>query len=111
MLRPPECDTRRVDDETRHELQATVAARRELGPAHDDELIAGFLERLDRRIDERRGDGERALKRKRDHQRGMVLGAMALSIPLIAIAGSMAGLAGILAVCAVLAIIAYASSR
>ena len=41
----------------------------------------------------------------------MTLGAMAISIPLIAIAGGIAGLAGIVAVCAALAIIAIVSSR
>ena len=48
-------------------LEATIAARRELGPAHDDQLVAGFLDRIekeiDRRVDERialRGPTKRA---------------------------------------------------
>jgi phosphoribosylcarboxyaminoimidazole (NCAIR) mutase len=100
-----------VDAETRHELEATVEARRELGAAHEQELIDGFLERLDRRLGERTADTERSAKRRRDHQKEMTLGAMAISIPLIAIAGGIAGLAGIVAVCAALAIIAIMSSR
>src|SRR5690349_14012299 len=35
-----------VEIESQQELAATVAARRELGPAHDEELIAGFLDRI-----------------------------------------------------------------
>src|SRR5689334_831860 len=35
-----------VEEPTRHELEATIAARRELGPAHDAELIEGFLDRI-----------------------------------------------------------------
>jgi len=102
------CD---MDAETRRELEATVEARRELGAAHDEELIDAFLERLDHRLRERAPDTERAVKRRRDHQKEMTLGAMAISIPLIAIAGGIAGLPGIIAVCAALAIIAIASSR
>jgi len=100
-----------VDAETRHELEATVEAQRELGAAHEQELIDGFLERLDRRLVERTAETERSAKRRRDHQKEMTLGAMAISIPLIAIAGGIAGLAGIVAVCAALAIIAIMSSR
>ena len=100
-----------MDADTRHELEATVEARRELGAAHEPELIDGFLERLDRRLVERTAETERSAKRRRDHQKEMTLGAMAISIPLIAIAGGIAGLAGIVAVCAALAIIAIMSSR
>ena len=35
------------------ELEATLAARKELGPAHDKELIAGFLDRIEQEIDAR----------------------------------------------------------
>jgi hypothetical protein len=100
-----------MDAETRRELEATVDARRELGAAHEQELIDGFLERLDRRLADRTSDNERSVKRRRDHQKEMTLGAMALSIPLIAIAGGIAGLAGIIAVCAALAVIAVMAAR
>src|SRR5581483_9864292 len=99
-----------VDQETRQDLEATVAARRELGPNHEDELIAGFLERLERRVG-RPAEDEKALKRRRAHQKEMTLGGMAISIPLLAIAGGIAGLWGIVAVCAALAVIAVASRR
>jgi hypothetical protein len=48
------CDSPNVDPETRQELEATLAARSELGPAHDANLIDGFVERLDARLAERR---------------------------------------------------------
>jgi hypothetical protein len=64
-----------------------------------------------KRPSRRGGENEKALKRKRDHQKEMVLGAMAISIPLFAIAAIFAGLAGILAVCATLAVIAIVSAR
>ena len=58
-----------MDIETQQELDATLAAREELGPGHDKELVAGFLDRIeqeiDRRVDERlahsrRGGSHRA---------------------------------------------------
>jgi hypothetical protein len=100
-----------VTEDVRRELEATVAARRELDASHEDDLIDAFLERMDRRLADRAAETERSLKRRRDHQKEMTLGAMALSIPLIAIAGGIAGLAGIIAVCAALAVIAVMSAR
>ena len=60
------CDSWHVDEQ---ELKAVVEARKELGPEHEEHLIAGFLERIDkeidRRVDERIGRGARAAARAR----------------------------------------------
>jgi hypothetical protein len=72
-------------------------------------LIDAFAERIEQRLAEVETERERSLKRKRDHQKEMVLGAMGISIPLLAIAAIFTGLAGVLAVCAALAVIAIAS--
>ena len=72
-------------------------------------LIDAFVERIEQRLAEVETERERSLKRKRDHQKEMVLGAMGISIPLLAIAAIFTGLAGVLAVCAALAVIAIAS--
>jgi hypothetical protein len=94
-----------VDQETRTELEATVAARRELGPAHDEELIAGFLERigkeLDRRIDERI-----AAQTPRKRQASVLNPAtLGVSIPIIAIAGGIGGVAGLIVAFLALALV------
>ena len=99
-----------MDADVEKELQTTVAARRELGPTHDEELIQGFLERIERRL-ERAAPDPQELKRRHDHQKEMILGGMAISIPLLAIAGGIAGLPGIAAVCAVLIALAIVASR
>jgi small-conductance mechanosensitive channel len=93
------------------ELQAAIEARRELGPDIEPALIDSFVERIERRIAERTEASERSLKRRRDHQKEIMLGAMGISIPLLAIAAIFAGLAGVIAVCAALAVIAVVSSR
>ncbi len=102
-----------MDDEIvpKDELQAVIAARKEVGEDLEPALIDAFVERIERRLEQRGDQSERALKRKRDHQKEMVLGSMAISIPLFVIAAVFVGLAGIVVVCAVLAVIVVAATR
>jgi Flp pilus assembly protein TadB len=95
----------------RDELEAAVEARKELGNDMEPALVDSFVERIERRLSERSEESERSLKRKREHQKEMVLGAMGISIPLLAIAAIFTGLAGVIVVCAALAVIAVVSSR
>jgi hypothetical protein len=95
----------------RDELQAAIEARRELGAEMEPAVVDAFVERIERRLVERSDANERALKKKRDHQKEMVLGAMGISVPLFALAAIFTGLPGVLAVCAVLVVIAVASLR
>jgi hypothetical protein len=99
------------DEASREELQAAIAARKELGAEMEPVVIDAFVERIEQRLAERGAERDKALKRRRDHQKEMVLGAMGISIPLLAIAAIFAGLAGILAVCGALAVIAIVSAR
>jgi Flp pilus assembly protein TadB len=93
------------------ELQAAIEARKELGAEMEPAVIDAFVERIERRLAERGSESEQSLKRKREHQKEMVLGAMGISVPLFAIAAIFTGLAGVLAVCAALAVIAIATAR
>ncbi len=89
----------------RHELEATIAARQELGPAHDDQLIAGFLDRIEQEID-RRVDAR--IASRGPAKRGpspLHPGTIGVSIPIIAIAGGIAGFAGLFVAFAALVII------
>jgi hypothetical protein len=81
------------------ELRAVVAARRELGPEYEPELIDSFLERIESKVDQRhRG---KAARRDREHHAitPLVLGSLGLSIPLMAVAGAAAGPFGVAMVC------------
>ena len=97
----------------RQELEATLAARRELGPGHDDHLVAGFLERIDREIDRR--VEERLARRVRARRQGaitpLVLGSLGLSIPLMGIAGGTGGVAGIALVCLAIVLVNFFAAR
>jgi hypothetical protein len=95
----------------REEIEAAIQARKELGAELEPAVIDSFVERIEKSLVKRDDQREKALKRKRDHQKEMVLGAMALSIPLMAIAAIFTGLAGVIAVCAAIAVVAIVTAR
>jgi hypothetical protein len=88
-----------IDPTTRQELQATLAARRELGPEHDDALVAGFLDRIEREIDRRVDEKLRRAApgpRARGRHSAVNPANLALSIPIVAVAGGIGGVPGLL---------------
>ena len=95
----------------RDELQAAVEARIELGADMEPALVDSFVERIERRLAERTEESERSLKRKREHQKEMILGAMGISVPLFIVAAIFAGLAGVIVMCGLVAVVAVVSSR
>jgi hypothetical protein len=100
-----------TDDGVRDELRSAIEARKELGDEMEPAVIDAFVARIEQRLADRRVEDERALKRRRDHQKEMVLGSMAISIPLLAIAAVFTGLPGVVAVCVALAVIAIVTAR
>jgi hypothetical protein len=99
------------DEAVRAELEAAIEARKEVGAEMEPAVIDAFVARIERRLVERDRQDEHALKRKRDHQKEMVLGSMAISVPLFAIAAVFTGLPGVLAVLVALVVIAVATGR
>jgi hypothetical protein len=97
----------RDDAVVKEELDAAVAARRELGEEMEPAVVDAFVKRIEKRI----GSSEKAIRRRQDHQKEMILGSMGISIPLFAIAAIFTGLPGIAAICLVLAVVAIVSSR
>ena len=95
----------------RDELQSSIEARKELGAEMEPALVDAYVERIEQRLIQRDEQSERALKRKRDHQKEMVLGSMALGIPLMVIAAVFTGLAGVVAVCVMVSLVALVSAR
>jgi hypothetical protein len=99
------------DPVVKDELEAAIEARKEVGAEMEPAVIDAFVSRIEGRLVERADQEERALKRKRDHQKEMVLGSMAISVPLFAIAAVFTGLPGIVAVLVALVVIAVVSTR
>jgi len=79
--------------ETHEELVAAIEARREVGEALEPPVIDAFVERIERRIDERARERQ-PVKRDRDKELALAIITLGVSIPLIAIVGGMAGLPG-----------------
>ena len=100
-----------TDPDVREELQAAIAARRELGDDLEPAVIDSFVARIEQRLAERGTDDEKALQRRRDHQKEMTLGAMGISVPLFALAAIFVGIWGVAAVCLMLAVVAVAAAR
>src|SRR4051812_44379645 len=96
---------------SKDELGSLIEARKELGDELEPAVIDAFIARIERKLVERADEDERALKRRRDHQKEMVLGSMAISIPLLAIAAVFTGLPGVIAVCVALVVIAVVTAR
>jgi hypothetical protein len=98
----------------KEELEGAIAARRELGPEYEDEILDSFLAKVEQRLGGQQPaqvQSEKALKARRDHQRELILGAMGISVPLFVVAAIFTGLAGIIVVCATLAVIAVVAGR
>ena len=88
------------EGDLRHELEVTLHARQEVGPALEPELIEGFVDKIDAEID-RRVDARLAQQRRphRSPSLAVPLGSLGIAIPLIGAAGGTAGLGGVLVVC------------
>ena len=80
-----------MEAHVRQELEATLAARRELGEDHDDELIAGFLQRIEHRLEKQEPPPP---PRHVGPITPLVLGSIGLGIPVTAVALSNAPGAG-----------------
>jgi hypothetical protein len=90
----------------KEELRAAIEARRELGADLEPQVVDAFLERIERRLDERVRDRMPA-KQRSEHELALAIVSLGVSIPLIAIAGGTAGLAGVIAVCLALVLLNY----
>ena len=86
------CDSPAVDEQ---ELKATLAARKELGPEHEEHLVAGFLDRMEKEID-RRVDERLASRARKPRASALHPGNLAICIPIVAIAGGIGHLAGLI---------------
>ena len=82
----------------RDEARAALEARRELGPAYEDELVERFAEQIEARLRERS-------PARTNESPAVVIVSLLVAIPLIAIAGSTVGLAGVIVVCAALVLV------
>ena len=84
----------------RDEARAALEARRELGPAYEDELVERFADRIEQRLADRLPE-----KRPADQGTAIVIVSLLAAIPLLGIAAGTVGLAGVIAVCTALVLV------
>jgi hypothetical protein len=77
---------------SRDEAQAALEARRELGVEYEDHVVDALVDKIEQRLAERRPPGPASMAT-------IAIPSLALSIPLIAIAGNFAGAPGVALVC------------
>ena len=90
---------------SREEAKAALEARRELGMEYEEHLVDALVEKIERRLAERRPP------RREGAITPLVLGSLGISIPLIAIAANFAGLAGVIAVCVAIVLVNVVAVR
>ena len=95
----------------REEVESALAARHELGTEYDQEIVDAFLEKVEKRLDERLSAAGPPAKRDRNQEFVITLASLGTGIPMLAIAGDIAGSAGIFAVCAALVLVNYVVRR
>jgi hypothetical protein len=78
------------------ELKAVVEARKELGPEHEEHLIAGFVDRMSKEIDRRVDERVRELAPRKPRPSSLHPGTLGVCIPIVAIAGALGGLGGLI---------------
>lgn len=96
--------------ETREELEAAIAARQEVGAELEPQIIDGFVERIEKRIDERARELAPKSHAGVDGTR-LALASMLFAIPLLGIGGGIAGLPGIALVCLAIVLVNLIAAR
>ncbi|MFL5934019.1 MAG: hypothetical protein ACJ75Q_14320 [Gaiellaceae bacterium] len=91
-----------MDEGVAKELEATVAARRELGVEHEEPLIAGFLDRIDKEIDRR---VEERLAKRSGHGLSLRPKEIGSAVPVVVVAGIFGGVIGVVAALAALVLV------
>ncbi|HVM57706.1 MAG TPA: hypothetical protein VMT74_09595 [Gaiellaceae bacterium] len=78
----------------RRDVEAAVEARRELGPEYEDQIVDALAEKIEKRLDERLALQQRPARRHREPDMRVMLGSIALGVPVTAVALSNAHGAG-----------------
>ena len=99
-------------NDVRHDVEATLAARRELGPEYDDHFIDTLTERLVQRA---RQEVQRTPAPRQglaaDQRVAIAICSLVFGIPLVAIATGIANVPGLIIVCVMILGINFAASR
>ena len=96
------------------EIQATLEARRELGPSYDEQFLDALVEKLTKQIAQARqapppAPAHNSFNAKQRSDLAIV--SLVFAIPMIAIAGGEVGLLGIAFVCAAIVAVNFIAAK
>jgi hypothetical protein len=96
-----------------HELQATLSARRELGPEYDDQFIARLSEQLTAQVrrDIANAPRQHSSALSTEQRTAIAICSLIFGIPLVAIAGGVAGGIGLAVAFVALVLVNLAAAR
>jgi type VI protein secretion system component VasF len=110
VMTPPQPQT----EDIRRDLQATLAARREMGTGYDDQFLDALVEKLTAQVRQEIATAPRpqqqSSKLSNEQRTGVAICSLVFGIPLIAIATT-GGLTYILVIAAMIALINLFASR
>jgi hypothetical protein len=91
------------------ELSSAVAARRELGPEYEDEVVDALVEKIERRLEKRLEERRPAPVQRGEPpwRQAPLIASLGLSIPLLGIAGGTGGVPGIALVALAIVLVNY----
>jgi hypothetical protein len=99
-------------DDVKRDIQATLEARRELGPAYDEQFLDALVEKLTRQVAQARQPQPLAHNSFNAKQRSeLAIVSLVFAVPLIAIAGAMTNLPGVIFVCAAIVAINFMAAK
>lgn len=102
-------------DDIRRDLQASLEARRELGPGYDEHFLNALVEKLSASVRQQVASAPRPPAPARglgpEQRVAIAICSMIFAIPLIAIAADAAQLAGVIAVVTMVALVNLFASR
>lgn len=102
----------RNTSEIKREIEATLAARRELGPEYDEQFLNSLVDRLARPAPAQRAQLPQRSNMLDSGQRlSLAICSLIFGIPLVAIGGGNGDLVGLIVVCAAILGINLAASR
>ena len=92
---------RATHDDIRRDLQASLEARRELGPEYDQHFLDALVEKLTQQVQQTQ-QTQVSTGKHSDNSLALAICSLIFGIPIVAIAGGEANLTGIIVACAMI---------
>ena len=92
---------RATQEDVRRDLQASLEARRELGPDYDEHFLDALVEKLNRQVQQTQ-QRQVVKSKSSDNSLALAICSLIFGIPIVAIAGGEADLVGIIVACAMI---------